>query len=385
MTGMDCQRHLFSLPPDLHYLNCAYMSPLSKRVEEAGIVGLRRKRDPTKIEARHFFEGMDRVRERFAALVNAPAERVAVIPSASYGLAVAARNTPVERGQNIVIARDQFPSNVYAWRRRAAEAGAEVRTVAAPATRARARAWNEALLEAIDGDTAAVALGQVHWTDGTRFVLEAIGGRAREVGAALIVDGAQSVGAMPFDVRRIRPDALVCVGYKWLMGPYSLGVAYYSERYDDGVPLEETWIGRRGSEDFRRLVDYQDPYRPGALRYDAGEGSNFTLVPMLEAALAQIQEWGVERIESYCRTLLAPVAREAAERGWYVEEDDGRAGHILGVRLPADLDLEQLKASLAAANVAASLRGDSLRISPNVYNDESDITALLDALRAGIR
>lgn len=382
---MECQRHLFSLPPDLHYLNCAYMSPLSKRVEEAGIAGVRSKRDPTAIEPRHFFEGADRVRERFAVLVNASPERVAVIPSASYGLAVAARNTPIQRGQNIVIARDQFPSNVYAWRRRAAEAGADIRTVRAPDARARARAWNEALLEAVDGDTAVVALGHVHWTDGTRFNLEAIGERAREVGAALIVDGAQSVGALPFDVGRIRPDALICVGYKWLMGPYSLGVAYCSERYDDGIPLEETWIGRRGSEDFRRLVDYQDDYRPDALRYDAGEGSNFTLMPMLEAALAQIQEWGVERIAAHCRALLAPVARKALERGWYVEDEDGRAGHILGVRLPADLDLERLKASLTSANVAASLRGDSLRISPNVYNDESDIAALLEALQIGIR
>ena len=58
------------------------------------------------------------------------------------------------------------------------------------------------MLEAIDARTAIVALGHVHWTDGTQFDLEAIGARAREVGAALVVDGTQSVGAMPFDVAR---------------------------------------------------------------------------------------------------------------------------------------------------------------------------------------
>ena len=115
----------------------------------------------------------------------------------------------------------------------------------------------------------------MHWTDGTRFDLAAIGARAREVGAALVVDGTQSVGALPFDVQQLRPDALVCATYKWLMGPYSLGFAYLGPRFDDGEPLEETWIGRRGSENFKELVDYQDDYQPGALRYDVGERSNF--------------------------------------------------------------------------------------------------------------
>ena len=129
-----------------------------------------------------------------------------------------------------------------------------------------------------------VALPHVHWTDGVRLDLEAIGRRAREVGAALVVDGTQSVGAMPFNVTSIQPDAVICAAYKWLTGPYSIGLAYYGQRYDDGVPSEETWIGRLGSEDFRRLVDYEDAYRPGAARYDVGECSNFVLIPMLIAA-----------------------------------------------------------------------------------------------------
>ena len=132
----------------------------------------------------------------------------------------------------------------------------------------RARKWNERVLEAIGDDTAIVALCQVHWTDGTLFDLEEVGTRCREVGAALVVDGTQSVGALPFDVGRIRPDALVCAGYKWLMGPYSIGAAYFGPRFDGGTPLEEAWLAREGSDDFPRLVDYTDTYRPGAARYE---------------------------------------------------------------------------------------------------------------------
>ncbi len=382
---LPCQRDRFSLPDDLHYLNCAYMSPLSKRVEAAGIEGLRRKRVPSEITPGDFFAGLEAVRERFARLVNADdPDRIAVMPSASYGLAIAARNTPLEAGRNVVVALDQFPSNIYVWRRRCAESGAELRTVGPPDASPRAAGWNARLLEAIDRATAVVALGHVHWTDGTRFDLEGIGARAREVGAALVIDGTQSVGALPFDVDRIRPDALICAGYKWLLGPYAIAVGWFGPRYDDGRPLEETWLGRVGSDDFRRLVDYQDAYRPGALRYDVGEASNFILVPMLVAALDGILEWGVDEIQAYCRALLEPLGEEARTRGWGVEAAAGRAGHILGVRLPADIDPNALRAALADRRIAASLRGDALRVSPHVYNDEDDIAALIAALDAAL-
>jgi len=93
---LTCQRHLFSLPPNLHYLNCAYMSPLLKAVEEAGIAGIRRKRDPSAITPAAFFEDVQQVRQLFARLINAgDPHRIAVIPSVSYGMATVAKNTRI--------------------------------------------------------------------------------------------------------------------------------------------------------------------------------------------------------------------------------------------------------------------------------------------------
>ncbi|NBC06158.1 MAG: aminotransferase class V-fold PLP-dependent enzyme, partial [Bacteroidetes bacterium] len=87
-------------------------------------------------------------------------------------------------------------------------------------------AWNEAILDAIDERTALVSLAHVHWADGTLFDLPAIRQRATEAGALLVIDGTQSVGALPFDIQEIQPDALICAAYKWLMGPYTTGLAY---------------------------------------------------------------------------------------------------------------------------------------------------------------
>ncbi len=383
MDQLQCQREEFGLPDDVRYLNCAYLSPLPRVAEEAGIQGMLRERVPTGIRSSDFFTQADEIRWRFARLVGAAdPSRIAIIPSASYGVAVAARNLGVEKGQNIVLLHEQFPGNVYAWRRKAADCGAEIHTVTPPDEPTRGAAWNERILEAIDGNTAIVTLPHVHWTDGTIFDLVAIGRRAREVGAALVIDGTQSVGALPFDVSEIQPDALIVAAYKWLLGPYSTGVVYLGPRFEGGIPLEETWLGREGSEDFKSLVDYQDEYQPGiAIRYDMGQRANFILHPMLQASLDLLLQWSPGAVQEYCRRLAAPLIDAALSLGFSVEQDQWRADHLFGLRMPEGLELEALKAELEARQIFVSLRGSALRVSPHVYNDESDIGALIEALQ----
>ena len=379
---LTCQKSRFSLPDDEHYLNCAYMSPLSVAVEAAGVAGVARKRVPSRLATADFFTGAQQARELFARLVNASdPSRIAIIPAASYGLAIAARNLPVGPGQNIVVTHEQFPANLHAWRKLAGTRQVELRTVHPPeAAEGRGREWNTRLLEAINAHTAIVALGHVHWTDGTKFDLEAIGTRAREVGAALVVDGTQSVGALPFDVAAIQPDALVCATYKWLMGPYSLGFAYLGPRFDDGEPLEETWIGRAGSENFKDLVNYRDDYQPGAIRYDVGERSNFALMPMAIAALEQVLEWQPARIQAYCAGLTAELFDGVRALGYTVEAPEYRGAHLFGLRAPAGTDITAIGERLRDRKVHVSLRGSAIRVAPHVYNDARDVAALLDAL-----
>ena len=383
---LSCQKHHFSLPGDVHYLNCAYMSPLPRRVEAAGIRGMRAKRNPAGIVPADFFDTADSVRSLFAGLIGAEAGSIAIIAAASYGLGTAARNLPVGTGQRIVVVAEQFPSNVYTWRRLAGEAGAELCTIDPPdAALRRGEAWNERLLEAIDARTAVVAVPHVHWADGTRFDLEAIGQRVREAGAALVVDGTQSVGALPFDVARVQPDALICAAYKWLMGPYGIGLAYFGPRFADGTPLEENWIARKGSEHFGGLVRYTDQYQPGAVRYDVGERSNFILLPMVEAALTHLVEWQIPRIQAYCSTLVQDFIREARDLGCRVEEGAWRTDHLFGVRIRDDVPMERLMKALQAAGVSVSTRGNAVRIAPHVYNDAGDIAALTDAFSRVLR
>ncbi|HEV8044223.1 MAG TPA: aminotransferase class V-fold PLP-dependent enzyme, partial [Rubrobacter sp.] len=297
-------------------------------------------------------------------------------PSVSYGIAVAAANVPVRDGQKILILEDQFPSNVYPWRELATRRGAKLVTVPRPED----HDWTRAVLERIDEDTAVVAVPNCHWTDGSLLDLPQIGAGGREAGAALVVDGIQSLGAYPFDVEKVRPDFLVASSYKWLLGPYSVGFVYVGEGYREGRPIEHNWINRRYSEDFSRLVDYQDAFQPGARRYDVGERSNFALLPMAAEALRQILDWGVENVSETIGALTDSIEENAEERGIETIPRERRARHMIGLRLGTQAPPD-LAARLAAQNVFVSVRGESVRVSPHLYNTERDVERLFEVLR----
>lgn len=382
---LRCQRDDFSLEGDVHYLNCAYMGPLPRRSAAAGIAGLRAKEHPWEISSDDFFDDSDQVRRLFGEIAGAPAERIAIMPSVSYGVATAAKNLRIGQGEEIVVVGEQFPGNVYSWRRLAAETGGRVVTVDRPVNPENpskvGAEWNRRILEAIGPRTRIVSMAPLHWTDGTRFDLEAIGARARAVDAAFIIDATQAVGGVPMDVQTIGADLLVAGAYKWLLGPYSVALAFVGTRFDDGVPLEEGWITRKGSQDFKGLVNYTDEYAPEAIRYDVGERSNFALMPVTKSSLQHLLEWEVSRVEDYIVRLSDPLIRTARETGFHLEEDAWRSRHLFGLGMPQGIDIVSLKERLEAAKIYISLRGNSLRISPNVYNTEEDVAALCEVLR----
>jgi selenocysteine lyase/cysteine desulfurase len=184
---------------------------------------------------------------------------------------------------------EEYPSGIYAWRAATQRSEAELLTV----TREPGQNWTEAVLDVLDERVGIVSVPNVHWTDGASVDLAAIAQRSRELGARLVIDASQSAGAMPLELDKLRPDFLVTVGYKWLLGPFSVSYLYVAEEHRQGEPLEENWIVRAGSDDFARLVDYRDSYQPGARRFDVGQRTKFELMPMAIAALEQVVAWQV--------------------------------------------------------------------------------------------
>jgi selenocysteine lyase/cysteine desulfurase len=376
---LACQHEAFAIPDDVAYLNAAYMGPLSKKVVAAGHAGLLRKMHPWTITPSDFFEPVEEVRVLFAQVIDADADGVAILPAVSYGVAIAAANIELERGERVVVLAEQFPSNVYSWRELAAARDAEVVTVARPTD----HDWTRAVLDVLDERTKICAVETCHWSDGGLLDLVRIGERVRALGAALVVDGTQSIGAMPFDMARVKPDFLLTALYKWLLAPYGAAVMWCAPQHREGRPIELSWITRRGSGDFAHLVDYAAELRPGARRFDVGQTADFTLIPAVKAAFEQTLEWKVERIGAYTKGLADLVAARAADLGLKVAPEGMRAPHLLGVHL-SGADPEAVAASLAKANVFVSVRGNAMRVSPHVYNDEDDVHRLFEALERAL-
>jgi selenocysteine lyase/cysteine desulfurase len=154
------------------------------------------------------------------------------------------------------------------------------------------------------------------------------------VGTALALDLTQSAGALPVSVAEVQPDFLVTACYKWLLGPYSLGFLYVAPRWQGCAPIEEGWASREGAEDFAGLTRYRDGYQPGARRFDVGERSNFALIPVALAALAQIAEWRPAAVAQTLADTNARLVAELTPLGLEAAADRVRSPHLLGLALP---------------------------------------------------
>lgn len=370
------QKSLFSIPPGITFLNCANMSPLLRRANEAGIEALQKRSHPWEIVTDDWFTPGETLRSLFAQIIHADKDSIALIPSVSYGIAVAAKNIALRADQNIVLLDQQYPSNVYAWRELARETKSKIVTV----TKRHDESWTDAILQHITVDTGLVAIPNCHWTDGSLIDLEVISKHTKAVNAKLVIDASQSLGAYPLNIQKIQPDFLVTVGYKWLMGPYGLGYLYAAPEYcQSGKPLEHSWLNKKDSENFTRLVDYQDEYKTGARRFDAGEFPNFNNIAMAIAALTQILDWGVENIQETLTILINKTESMALQKGLRVPPASMRVNHLIGISFPFE-QIPVLSKRMADHKVYVSFRGEKIRVAPHLYNDKQDIERLFEVI-----
>lgn len=375
---LPSQRGLFDMPRDLCYLNAAYMTPLTRAQQSAADMAVARNMRPWEVTPEDFFTTVEEVRGLAATLLGTTADHIALVPATSYGIATAARNLRAAPGQQVLLLEGQFPSNVYEWMDWAKRQDAETVFIGTPDD----DDWTGPLLAAIEaaGDRVALAaLPNVHWSSGAVVDLPRVSAALKKVGAALVLDMTQSLGAMPFDLEAVDPDFIAMGSYKWLLGPYGLGLLYVAERHHDGEPLEQNWIARQDSEDFAGLVHYKQGYQPGARRFDMGERSQFILAPVLETGLRHILDWGVDNIAATLSALNMRLAERLAAMGLRPVDAAYRSPHLLGVHM--DGRGGQVLQALKQGGVSASLRGDMLRLSPHLWVDRDDEDRFAAALQ----
>jgi selenocysteine lyase/cysteine desulfurase len=372
----------FDFPEDVVYLNTASFSPAFKSVEKAGIDAVKRKRRPDFYQSSDLFDPVTELRKLFAKVVAVEDHnRIVTIPSVSYGLANVANNISLQKGDEILVIEEQFPSNVYIWKELADKFNATLVTVKQPK---HAEDWNTEILKAISDRTALVAMAQIHWVSGIQFDLKAIRKKTKQHNALMIIDGSQSIGALPFSVKTLQPDALICAGYKWLFGPYGCAYAYYGDYFDNGQPIEQNWSVRLGSENLAGLTTYETEYKPLAQRYAAGESASFIYVKMQIAALTEILKINPEALQDYCNLISAQALMKLSDIGFVSDSPKIRAKHLFGIKVPKSVDTEKLKEGLKTANIHVSFRGEYIRISCHLFNTKDHFDKLYKTIKKTI-
>lgn len=371
----------FEIPAGTTYLNAAGVSPIPRRVRGAGEKGILRKVAPWELSRASFYDIVEEAREAAASLIEARPGDVAIVGSASYGIATACRNLRLPAGSAVVTLAEEHPSPVYAWIRAAGESGAVHDEIARPDD----HDWTGAVLRRL-GDAgrpgvAVLSLTPLHWNDGARVDLAAVRQAADRVGAALVVDGTQAVGARPFSVAAIRPDFLVFPTYKWLLGPYGLAFLYVDPDRQAGVPLEEHTFSRLGADTITDRYERELRFMDGARRYDMGERSNFVTLPMAIEGIRLIREIGPERIEAHLRPLAARLVQGAADLGFSAPPPALGAAHLVGLRR-VGADAAAIVARLSRRGVFVAARNGAIRVSPHIYNGIADIERFLVELAA---
>jgi selenocysteine lyase/cysteine desulfurase len=377
MPVLPSQRHLFDVPDDVAFFNSATNSPLLNASRDRLLAAARTKSQPWNRMPPDFFADADTIRKLCAELIGGEADGYAVVPAASYGLSAAARilEPRLRAGDEVLVIEGEFPSVVFPFKSAAEERGASLVTIATPE-----EGWTSAILARMGTKVKVVAVSSCHWTNGAFIDLRAVAQACRDVGAALVVDGTQTIGAMPFAFGEIAPDFLVAAGYKWLLFPYGVSVMHVSPKWRDSRPLEESWLVRDNAADFAGLVNYSGRYMPGARRFDGGEKCT-TLLPGAIAALEQIRAWGIDNIAHSLARINARIAADLEELGFRVPAESQRCPHMFGAQLPAGYSGD-LVGELKARNVHISRRGSALRFSPHMHVNDGDIERLLSGLRA---
>ena len=366
---------------DATYLNLAGQSPLPRVSIRAVEAALEAKKFPHHKTDATYFEVPNRIRENIARLIGGKPEEIALTSGASAGAAAVAYALKWNPGDEVVLAKGEFPLQYTCWKPMEEREGLKVKIV-----RPKERFISvDDLIRAMTPRTRIVSVSLVRYDDGSLLDAPRVARACHQQGALLLLDVSQCCGAMPMDVRKLGADFLVCAGYKWLLSPYGTGFFWVKSEHLPGArPGPFYWMAVQGADNFSSL-HFDDP-RPGphAKRWDAPEWAsyfNFNLAAM-DASVELVARMGPERVAAHNRKLIdfmfdrLPKDRcvpasplDAAERGPF-GCFSARSRESTG----------ELYQRLRKENVIVSLREGNIRVSPHLYNTERDIDRLVSVI-----
>lgn len=379
-TRTDWRKEWFEIE-DAVYLNTAMQSAMPKVAIRAVQEALEQKKFPQRMSEMAHYEIPKRVRAQVASLIGAQAEDIALTTGASSGMATVAYSLAWRPGDEIVTGAGEFPLQYSTWRPMEEREGAKLKIVKASGKFITA----DDLLGALTDRTRIVSVSMVRFDDGSRMDTQKLGAACHERGVLLLLDASQCCGATAIDVATLGADFVTSAAYKWLLGPYGTGFFWANPKITQTLrPGPYYWQGIAGIDDRHTSGLNMSDARPasGSRRWDAAETASYLNLAALEASVKLVTEMGVETVAEHNRGLIEymyerlPKDRcvpssplDAAQRGPY--------GCFAGRTREKTAEMH---AQLTKERVMVSLREGNIRVSPHMFNTESDIDRLVSVV-----
>jgi cysteine desulfurase / selenocysteine lyase len=364
---------------DAVYLNAAAIGPLPRVAIRAVQQALEWQKFPNRLPEGAHFALPNRVRALIARLIAASADEVALTTGTSGGLQAIAAGIEWREGDEVLVARGEFPAHFTTWLPLERSAGIKV-TIVAP--RGRFITAGD-FMERIGPRTRLVSASLVRFDNAALLDARRVADACHAAGALLALDAAQCVGAMPIDVAALNCDFLAASGYKWLLSPYGTGFLWVRgsliERMRE-APFY--WQSLEDAENFHSLSLGSYTRAPGARRWDSSETASFLNLAAMEASLEFVLRAGPRTVWDHNRVLLDEMIRRLPSDRCVLAspaDPEARGPYVcLAARRPDGT--AALFEKLQKAGVVVALREGALRVAPHLYNSERDIDRLLTVL-----
>ena len=366
----------FPVARDQVYLAHAGICPLPRCVGDAMSEYIARaQNDDQETAAANLIEG---TRTSLAQFLSVHPDEVSLLGSTSNALSVVAGGFPFNAGDNVVIYRDDYPSNVYPWLA-LQERKVEVKSV--DVNRLGVITVDDVLGQ-VDHRTRLVSLASCHYLSGFRLDLDEIGFALRERGIAFCVDGIQSLGAFRTGLDYV--DFMAADSHKWMLGPCSAGVLYVGQDWQERLGVTRWGWNNLSCPGF--IAKDHLEFASTARRYEAGT-ANLVGLAGFARAVELLMSVGTASISEALLRMRGYLAEQIGSAGYQVLDSEiplERCGGMISFTKEGK-DLKEVMDRFAKRSIRASLRqvrdGRQLvRFSPHFYNTESELELAVECL-----
>ena len=354
------------------FFDHAKVSPLPRRVRDAVNAFTHDACEHGTKNYKKWMEEVERVRGKFARLINGDVDEVAFVKNTSEGISIVANGLDWNPGDNVVIPDIEFPANVYPWWN-LKRFGVETRMVKSK----NGCVVFDDLIEQTDKRTRIVSVSSVECNSGFRNDLNRIGAFCRENNILFCVDAIQSLGVLEMDVKRDNIDFLSADGHKWMLSVEGLGGFYISKNVLGEIyPVTVGWDSVVNAWDF---MNYDFTFRPDAKRFEEGSFNTMSIYA-LGTALDLLQEEGIDSIQSGVLLQGDYLMEGLQKRGIKIlnsKIQKERSG-IISYELKSDP--KQFSTYMLENNVSLTARDGLVRLSPHYYNGRDEADRFFDLL-----